>query len=754
MAWPNRSRPPRSSRTPSADRWMSSGTLAAVDQVTISSEADGKVSRILADLGDRVKAGQVADPARSARSSNTRSSSSRRRSRARSRSTARPTRSICRRSRRRPTCRRPTPISSRRKQAYDARQRALQAHADLAADARRREDGAAVEAGELRRRRCRTRRTCAPASRRRKRRMKLADRQLRDTEIRAPFDGYVEKRLVNLGELVKTQMPVMAIVRARSAEGDRRDSREDGAVDQRRPAGGAARRRLSGPARSPARCRASVPAVNTATRAFPFEALVPNADAALKPGTFARVHIESGKVDDVLTLPYRGAAVPLRRQPRVRRRRRQAGGARAEGRRAARRPHRDRSAASRRASASPSPTSTSWPTARTVAVDADSGRCSMLSELCVRRPVFATMLVMSLVVLGIFSFRDLGVDLFPKADPATVNVALSLPGASPDEISTSVVEPMEEAISGVSGIDEIQARISEGQGARSPSASCSSATSTTPSNDVREKVAGAIQQRAAGAAAAGHHQGRSRRRPGDVAHRVVRRDEPADADRARRQADRRASIQTVNGVGQVEPRRRPRPRDPHRRRHREAELLRAVDRPRCATPSSRRTSRFPAARSSRARGSCCCARWAASTRPQDFNNIVVATKDGTPIRISDIGYAEDSFERPTSAVWLGDTPAVHARRPPRHGREHRRGHRGRPREARDDPASRCRRRSTVTVIRDDSQFIYASIASLEEHLLFGSLFADDRRDVLHPQPPRGDHRRRWPFRRRSSRRSR
>ena len=55
----------------------------------------------------------------------------------------------------------------------------------------------------------------------------------------------------------------------------------------------------------------------------------------------------------------------------------------------------------------------------------------MLSELCVRRPVFATMLVMSLVVLGVFSFRDLGVDLFPKADPAQVNVSLRLPGASP-----------------------------------------------------------------------------------------------------------------------------------------------------------------------------------------------------------------------------------------------------------------------------------------------------------------------------------
>src|ERR1019366_3703826 len=79
----------------------------------------------------------------------------------------------------------------------------------------------------------------------------------------------------------------------------------------------------------------------------------------------------------------------------------------------------------------------------------------MLSELCVRRPVFATMLVMSLVVLGIFSFRDLGIDLFPKADPATVSVDLWLPGASPDEMVTSVIEPMEEALSSISGIDEM-----------------------------------------------------------------------------------------------------------------------------------------------------------------------------------------------------------------------------------------------------------------------------------------------------------
>src|SRR5262249_45119930 len=52
------------------------------------------------------------------------------------------------------------------------------------------------------------------------------------------------------------------------------------------------------------------PAVSTSTRAFPFEALVPNAEATLKPGTFARVHIESGKIDEVMTLAY--AAIQYR----------------------------------------------------------------------------------------------------------------------------------------------------------------------------------------------------------------------------------------------------------------------------------------------------------------------------------------------------------------------------------------------------------------------------------------------------------
>jgi len=51
-----------------------------------------------------------------------------------------------------------------------------------------------------------------------------------------------------------------------------------------------------------------------------------------------------------------------------------------------------------------------------------------LYEICVKRPVFTTMLIMSLVVLGIASYRELGIDLFPKVDLPTVTITTRLEG--------------------------------------------------------------------------------------------------------------------------------------------------------------------------------------------------------------------------------------------------------------------------------------------------------------------------------------
>ncbi|HEX8397026.1 MAG TPA: efflux RND transporter permease subunit [Pyrinomonadaceae bacterium] len=85
-----------------------------------------------------------------------------------------------------------------------------------------------------------------------------------------------------------------------------------------------------------------------------------------------------------------------------------------------------------------------------------------LAEVCVKRPVFATMLILSLVTVGTFSFFSLGVDLFPKIDFPTITVTVINPGASPQEIETEITEKVEEAVNTVSGIDELRSTSIEG----------------------------------------------------------------------------------------------------------------------------------------------------------------------------------------------------------------------------------------------------------------------------------------------------
>lgn len=86
-----------------------------------------------------------------------------------------------------------------------------------------------------------------------------------------------------------------------------------------------------------------------------------------------------------------------------------------------------------------------------------------LYELCIKRPVFTTMLIMSLVVLGIASWTELGIDLFPKVDLPTVTVTTRLQGASPEEIETQITKKIEEVVNTINGIDELRSSTIEGQ---------------------------------------------------------------------------------------------------------------------------------------------------------------------------------------------------------------------------------------------------------------------------------------------------
>ena len=277
------------------------GTLAAVDQVTISSETEGTVRAILADLGDRVTNGQVLVQIDNEKQRYTYEQQQATLARALAQYGAPDPQHL-------PPIEQTPDVEKAKAELVQANQgyaRADELFAKMLISQQMHDDArtalqskqASYDSALQNARNLRASIQASEAA------MKLAGRQLRDTEIRAAFDGFVEKRLVNLGELVKSQMPVMAIVRLdplkvtaempeRMAPWISNGRPVELHVDVYRD------RTFTGTV-----TRIS-PVVNAATRAFPFEAVVPNPDAALKPGTFVRVHVESGKVDDVLTLPY------------------------------------------------------------------------------------------------------------------------------------------------------------------------------------------------------------------------------------------------------------------------------------------------------------------------------------------------------------------------------------------------------------------------------------------------------------------
>ena len=79
-----------------------------------------------------------------------------------------------------------------------------------------------------------------------------------------------------------------------------------------------------------------------------------------------------------------------------------------------------------------------------------------LAEISIRRPVFATMLVLALVVVGITAYMNLGVDRSPRVDVPTIYISTRLPGASPVEIETLISQPIEETVNTVEGITELR----------------------------------------------------------------------------------------------------------------------------------------------------------------------------------------------------------------------------------------------------------------------------------------------------------
>ena len=87
---------------------------------------------------------------------------------------------------------------------------------------------------------------------------------------------------------------------------------------------------------------------------------------------------------------------------------------------------------------------------------------NFLASICIRRPVFATVLTLVLLVFGTVGYLNLGLDRFPKIDFPIITVTTRLPGSASEEVETEITDKIEEAVNTTSGIDELRSVSSEG----------------------------------------------------------------------------------------------------------------------------------------------------------------------------------------------------------------------------------------------------------------------------------------------------
>jgi len=341
-----------------------------------------------------------------------------------------------------------------------------------------------------------------------------------------------------------------------------------------------------------------------------------------------------------------------------------------------------------------------------------------LAEICVKRGVFAVMLTAFLVVLGLFSFRELGVDLFPRADPATVNINIRLPGATPEEVTTQVILPLEQALTTISGLDELTASALEGT-ARITCQFVLEREIESAAQDVREKVAGALRDL-----------------PPNILPPVIQKADP-DADpvisivvasgRSLREtteiADKQIKrvLETVDGVGEV---------SLTGARPRQIRILADADKltaygvtiNQLESAIQNENVEIPGGKIVRGQDELGVRTLGRLDAVAQFSEIIVANVNGTPIRVRELGRVEDSFAEPRSWNVLEGKEAVTLNVRRQSG-----SNTVRIIEAIKERLDRIRHTLppgvTLRVIRDQSVFIQASIASLEEHLLFGSLLA-------------------------------
>ncbi len=341
-----------------------------------------------------------------------------------------------------------------------------------------------------------------------------------------------------------------------------------------------------------------------------------------------------------------------------------------------------------------------------------------LAEICVRRPVFATVIILILTVIGGFSFFTLGVDRFPKIDIPTVSIQTTNQGAAPQEIETEITDIIEGVVNTVPGIDEMRSTSSQGRSNVTINFNLEKDPDLA-TQEVRDKVSTIIN-----------------RLPETADPPIVRKSDPDSqpvlvyAISAPRssielttlvQNQIQERIESADGVGEVVV---------FGGRQREIKIYIEPDRLRAFNLSVTEVSNalraqnleLPGGRLDEGARTVTLRTLSRVTRVEDFNAIVITTKNGYPVKISDVGRVEDSGVDPQSAASLNGVPSVSLGIRKQSGANTIAVIKGvKQRMAEIQPLLPPDIKIAVT--RDQSEFIETSLHAIEEHLIVGGLLA-------------------------------
>jgi len=341
-----------------------------------------------------------------------------------------------------------------------------------------------------------------------------------------------------------------------------------------------------------------------------------------------------------------------------------------------------------------------------------------LAEICIRRPVFATMIVLSLVVVGAAAYPQLRVDRFPSVELPTVTVRTELPGASSEEVEVQVSQVIEEAVNTVEGIDELRSISAQGQSVVIVNFNLKRNIDVA-TQDIRDRVAAVLKNL-----------------PPDAKPPVISKFDNDSApvmtlalsgDRTIREltemADKIVKVQLERspGVGEVKI---------------VGGLLRAInvwiDADRLAAyqlPITavrdaivRQNADLPGGNVTAGAREQTLRTMGRLVDARAFNDLVIATRDGSPVRIRDVGRAEDGTKEQRSAARLNGVPSVSLEIRRQSGANTVaviEGVKARlPRVAEQLPPD-----VRVEVIADQSRYIYAALHEINVHLILGSVLA-------------------------------